>query len=361
MTGRLALCLLAVAAFSVLAACGDVGSVDEPMGQAEAGDPGKFDSPFFDEATLSVATGPYDVTDAEYRFQAEVMPDVLEDREIEIWAQVYHPVEMGDEPHPLLIFLHGNHGTCGTGSNPRIDNSAAYTYLGTCPPGYEVVPNHLGYGYIAEHMASWGYVVVSINANRGITAGRGVSGDYGLNIARGRLVLKHLELLAVWNTAEGSTPDSLGVDLFGTLDFGSIGLMGHSRGGEGVRAAYTLYGEEDSEWHNRIAEPLEIDGIFEIGPVDGQTSRTFDALDTAWAVLLPMCDGDVSDLQGMGPFDRMLVSEDEVNPTPKSMIAIWGTNHNFFNPSGKPMTRRDAPALATSASMECTKRLMPCG
>ena len=103
MTGRMASCLLAVSAFFLLVACGDVASVDEPVEQAGVEGPGKWDSPFFDDATLAVATGSHEVTSAEYRFQAEVVPEVLEDREIEIWAQVYHPVEMGDEPHPYVL------------------------------------------------------------------------------------------------------------------------------------------------------------------------------------------------------------------------------------------------------------------
>jgi hypothetical protein len=32
------------------------------------------------------------------------------------------------------------------------------------------------YDYVAMQLASWGYVVVSINANRGITCGYGIPG-----------------------------------------------------------------------------------------------------------------------------------------------------------------------------------------
>lgn len=277
--------------------------------------------------------GPQSTTSTEYRFPPSIDPDVLDDRETEIWARVYRPSTLSpNERHPVLVFLHGNHGTCGQGTNPRIDDNAQYTSMGTCPPGYVVTPNHLGYGYIAERLASWGYVVVSINANRGITAGAGTEDDFGLNLARGRLVLKHLQLLSQWNDAPGATPSSLGVDLVGKLDLGNVGMMGHSRGGEGVRAAYVLYRDSGSPWPARITSPLGIKAIFEIGPVDGQTSRTLNALGTAWNVLLPMCDGDIFNLQGMRPFDRMLAaSTSEPTPTPKGMFAVWGANHNFYN------------------------------
>src|SRR5262249_46944913 len=162
----------------------------------------------------------------------------------------------------------------------------------------------------------------------GITCAGGVIGDLGLNLARGRLVLKHLQRLSEWNT-NGGTPASLGVDLRGKVDFDSVGLMGHSRGGEGVRAAYNLYRDVGSPWPARIPDPLNVEAIFEVGPVDGQTSRILNADGTVWNVLLPMCDGDVSDLQGVKPFDRMLQIRNEDPPTQKSTFVVWGTNHNF--------------------------------
>ncbi len=182
----------------------------------------------------------------------------------------------------------------------------------------------------AGRLASWGYVVISINANRGITAGAGVADDAGLNLARGRLVLKHLQTLSEWNTV-GGTPASLGVDLLHRLDLHHVGLMGHSRGGEGMRAAYNLYRDAGSPWPARIRGGLKIDGIFEFAPADGQTSRTLNADGTTWNVLLPECDGDVSDLEGVKPFDRMLFIAGESPAAWKSTFTVWGANHNFYN------------------------------
>lgn len=65
---------------------------------------------------------------------------------------------------------------------------------------------------MADKLTSQGYIVVSINANRGITAGlsyafRSTFPDYAadpiLIWARGRLVLRHLQRLSEWN--EGVT------------------------------------------------------------------------------------------------------------------------------------------------------------
>lgn len=280
----------------------------------------------------ATGVGPFTTTSGEYKLPAFIDPDVATELATELWARVYRPVDMSGAPYPVLLFLHGNHATCGRfeGAGPgRFDISVQYTFTGTCPPGFVVVPNHAGYAYLAERLASWGYIVVSINANRGVNAAPGVSGDRGLNLRRGRLVLKHLQRLSEWNAA-GGAPASLGFDVRGTLDFSHLGMLGHSRGGEGVRAAYNLYRDPGSPWPARIG-PLGFEGIFEIGPVDGQTSRILDADGTAWNVLLPMCDGDVFNLQGVRPFDRMMLIRTEVPATPKSTFTVWGANHNFYN------------------------------
>ena len=272
------------------------------------------------------------VTISEYKLPASVDPTVLDDRATELWAAVIRPRTLAaNKRYPLLVFLHGNHGTCGTGSNPRRDWSCDYTYSGTCPQGYVVTPNHRGYDYVASELAAQGFIVVSINANRGITCGGGTADDGGLNLARGRLVLRHLQALSEWNRGVASTPASLGASLSGKLDFSQVGFLGHSRGGEGVRAAYEQYRDPGSPWPARLVERLDVRAIFEIGPVDGQTSRVLNADGTAWNVLLPVCDGDVSDLEGVRPFDRMLNVFSDTSRGAKSTYTVWGANHNFYN------------------------------
>lgn len=275
--------------------------------------------------------GPFTVGSGEYKLPATIDPDILENVTTELWARVFWPTDLGAK-RPILYFLHGNHATCGSGSNPRNDYDCTYTTEGTCPAGTVVVPNHEGYNYLGQHLASLGYIVVSINANRGITCGSGLDADWGLNIARGRLVLRHIEEWTKWTQA-GTAPTSLGVpqDFFKDhVDFANVGLMGHSRGGEGVRAALNIYREKGSRWKARLPG-LEIRGIFEIGAVDGQAGRVLDADDTAWNQLIPMCDGDVSSLEGRMPFERMIVKPHETRKTPKSITMAWGTNHNFYN------------------------------
>ena len=271
------------------------------------------------------------IVQGDYKLPATADATVASGVTTELWARVYRPDAAG--PFPLLVFLHGNHATCGrfdAGLGVRVDDRSDYTFSGTCPGGYVVAPSHLGYEYLATALARQGFVVVSINANRGINAAGGVSGDSGLNLRRGRLVLRHLQELAKWNNGTSNPPGSLGFGLQGALDFNHVGLMGHSRGGEGMRAAVDQFREGGSPWPARIG-PVTFEALFEIGPVDGQTSRILNAVGLAWNVLLPACDGDVSDLQGVKPLDRMLQVTNEATSLPKSSFQVFGANHNFYN------------------------------
>lgn len=286
-------------------------------------------------ATSALTAGPAaakDIETGEYRFPARVDPLVATDRETEIWAEVWRPARLGNDKLPVLVFLHGNHGTCGRFDaelGVRVDNRSDYTDTGECPEGYVVVPNHMGYAYLARRLARRGYIVVSINANRGITAGAGTPEDSGLNLMRGRLVMRHLALLADWNAGKGEVPKSLGFDPKGRLDLGQVGLMGHSRGGEGVRAALQQM-RENTRLARKVSD-VRVRAIFEIGPVDGQTSRVLNADGVASAILLPVCDGDVIDLGGMRVFDRTFAIEGDDVSAIKATVGVYGANHNFYN------------------------------
>jgi hypothetical protein len=316
--------------------------------------------------------GKFAVVTSEYRLAATTDPTVMTDRVTEIWARVWRPQTDESKRLPLVVFLHGNHGTCGTffcsaaicgrliplPDGPRIDNRIDYTTTGTCPlkgqgnpPAefdYVVVPSHEGYAYLAEQLASRGFLVVSINANRGITAGRpqdlGTPGnpfieDPGLNLARARLVLKHLEMLSRWNRGIEPTPASLGFSLQGAIDFGRVALVGHSRGGEGVRGAYNIYTGRNMDinpyaavdWRSCIPDTVKFKGVFEIAPVDRQTVRTLNAEGTTWVVMLPGCDGDIINQQGMWPYDRMMKSFTEQPARQKAFYYVLGANHNYWN------------------------------
>lgn len=284
-------------------------------------------------ATDPTTPGPSAVLTGEYKFPASLDKSVSMDFITERWARVYFPKDLGSSPHPLIVFLHGNHGTCGQvrAGYGRVDDDVSYTYSGKCPAGYVVTPNHEGYAYLATNLASHGYIVVSINANRGINGNFGGGDDSGLNLTRGRLVLRHLQSWTQWNRGIAA-PASLNFNPRGTIDFSQVGLMGHSRGGEGVRAAIAQYNDPGSIWKSLIDRNVAFKSIFEIAPVDGQTSRPLDAYGVAWSVLLPLCDGDVFDLEGQKVYDRATTNVFEQKPgLNKATFAVAGAVHNFYN------------------------------
>jgi Kelch motif len=275
------------------------------------------------------------VSSTEYHLPFTPEPDVTNLRTMELWAAVYRPTTLAaGTRYPLLVFLHGQHQTCGHDANPRVDDSYQYTTEGRCTGAAPiVVPNHAGYAYVGQELASRGYIVVSINANRLNQPDSGPDGDQMLNLARGRLVLKHLQKLSEWSRGVAPTPASIGVSLNGKLDFSQVGLMGHSRGGESMRAAYQQYRAGGSIWPGRIVTPLTVRGIFEVGPVDNPHLHVLNADSTKWVTLLPMCDGDAPTLAGLQVFDRMMNwwLSFETTPTFKATYLVYGANHNYYN------------------------------
>jgi hypothetical protein len=287
---------------------------------------------------LGVATGYYDLG---ARVDSLVLPGCQPvagyDCKVDIRAKVYYPQTLSGA-YPVLIFLHGNHSTCGRPyqsppdppgmlGNPRIDDDLTYTGTGTCPPNYIEAPSYTGYDYLANRLASYGYIVVSINTNRGINGGPGVNGDPDLIEARGILVLRNLQSLSNWNH-NGGTPPTVGANLQGHLDFTNFGMLGHSRGGDGVRAAYNTYMGADSIWPYMIQDPITFKGIFEIAPTDFLGN---DSKGVPWNIIAGMCDGDVHDLEGVEPYDRDILPPFESPQLQKSTFIVWGANHDFFN------------------------------
>src|SRR5690349_2620154 len=106
--------------------------------------------------------------------------------------------------------------------------------------------------------------------------------------------------------------------LKGRFDLDHVGIMGHSRGGEGVMSAATL--------NQGLAKPFGIEAVLPLAPVDfGRMTLP----DTPMMVVLPYCDGDVSNQQGQHMFDDSRNAfRDNVQ---RSAVWVMGANHNFFN------------------------------
>jgi hypothetical protein len=294
---------LAVAAVAVLAA---VDLAAPAVAQAAPATPARAlapaDGPLIDpgvDGPLAVDTLEYDLGDQ--AFTPEGFPSAVELR-----GEVYAPTTLSGRV-PLVVLMHGRHVTCG--------NDQVVTLEWPCPAGVPEIPSYQGYRALGRNLASHGMVVVSIGAN-GINADDGYLDDGGAS-ARAQLILEHLRRWKGWDASADGSPFA---DRFvGHLDLTRVGLMGHSRGGEGVAAAVQL--------NQRIGSPFGITTVVALAPVDF-ARRIVGGV--SLSTILPYCDGDVSDLQGASYLDDGRYASPG-DPTAKATTLLYGANHNFFN------------------------------
>jgi trimeric autotransporter adhesin len=307
----------------------------------------------------TIGTGTYTVADYNFGAQSIPLADIGGIRG-ELEGRVYLP--NGNKPHPLVIFLHGRHSSCY--DTTTLKGASGWP----CPAGTAPILSYAGYDGAGEALAADGFTVVSISANAINANDNQLSPDDGA-ISRGQLVLDTLTMLKSANSGQkvsyhdAATGQDLSLDqalaagrstypggrltagqLKGTIDFSTIGLMGHSRGGEGVVTAGTL--------NEALPHPWNIKSVFALAPID----FTRDTLpDVETTTLLPYCDGDVSDQQGQHFYadSRDNTFADDVQ---RSDIWVMGTDHDFYNSSWTPpypgasddWSKADDPVCGTS-------------
>ncbi|RDH43836.1 hypothetical protein [Zooshikella ganghwensis] len=283
------------------------------------------------QGVYSVVTKEYKIVDAEanpndpnnpfkaLKFKEEkLLPEGLKVSPYsEVEGVTYFPE--GQSNLPVVLLLHGRHPVCSE------------TMQWPCPEGETVIPSYKGYEYLGKHLASRGYFVVSISSN-GINAydNYEVMDDRG-KMARSLLINHHLSLLYSANNYGASSQlgnsekgRELASAIQGKLDFQRIGLMGHSRGGEGV-LQYAEFNAVDNQL-------FDVDAVMLIGSVNfNEMSLTKASLGS----ILPYCDGDVSNLGSARIFDKTVESE---KTYPHYQWTFMGANHNYFNTTWSPGT-----------------------
>jgi hypothetical protein len=255
--------------------------------------------------------GPLPVTREEYNFGDTAFQPSNFPGPVELLASIHYPTNLPAGPYPVILFLHGRHATCFKGGSQLLQ--------WPCTNGALPIPSYQGYDYVSNVLASHGYVVVSVSAN-GVNAVDNQVFDLGA-LARAEVLQKHLDILKTFNTTGGAP---FGTKFAGKFDLTRVGTMGHSRGGEGVVRHYVL--------NNSLGAPYGIKAVFPLAPVD---FNRFVVNNAALNVLLPYCDGDVADLQGVHFYDdaRYNVPGD---PAPKHYELVMGANHNFYNTIWSP-------------------------
>jgi len=250
--------------------------------------------------------GPLAVTRVEYNLGDTAFMPTGFPGPVELNAVVYYPTDLSQGPFPLVVFLHGRHATCYQGGSAFLE--------WPCGAGHQSIPSYLGYEYNQSVLATWGYIVASVGAN-GINARDNSVGDLGMQ-ARAELMQKHLDLWNDWNSPGGAPPfDTL---FSGAVDLQNVGTMGHSRGGEGVAKHYV--------YNQSLGSPYGIVAVLPLAPVDFTRP---DVSNVPLEVILPYCDGDVNDLQGVHFVDDVRYAPGD--PTPKHTTLVMGAIHNFFN------------------------------
>ncbi len=256
--------------------------------------------------------GPLAVTREEYDFGDTAFSPTNFPGPVELRASIHYPTGLSGGPFPVIVFMHGRHATCFKGGSALLQWPCTTN-------GSQPIPSYKGYDYVSEVLASNGYVVISVSAN-GVNAVDNSVFDLGA-LARAELIQKHLDILKTFNTTGGAP---FGAKFVGKFDLTRVGTMGHSRGGEGVVRHYVL--------NNDLGAPYGVKAVFPLAPVD---FNRFVVNNAALSVLLPYCDGDVIDLQGVHFYDdaRYNVSGDQ---SPKHYVLVMGANHNFYNTVWSP-------------------------
>ncbi len=223
--------------------------------------------------------------------------------ELPLNGHVWFPEE--DGPFPLILIVHGNH------SAPEYSDQ--------------------GYDYLAELLASRGYIVASVDENfLNISLYddriflQPLKND---NACRGWLLLEHLSLFEEWNRTENAP-------LHRKIDMDNIGLIGHSRGGEAIAIAHSFNEMKSFPDNPNITFDynFNIKALISLAGVDGQYLPGGEPIkpeDVDYLVIQGSHDMDISTFMGYNQYDRVRYTEE--NDHFKASVYVYGANHGQFN------------------------------
>ena len=226
--------------------------------------------------------------------------------------------------YPVIILVHGYHESWNQFEGPITVNNELTNSARTVKTGKfkGQVPSHKGYQYLQQFLARRGFVSVSILTNL-------ANKTNALIRMRSETVFASINVLR--NEADRS--DSR---YFKKLDFGTVGLIGHSRGGDCVIDVLKL--NTDPQRHAG-RDPLGIQAVCAIAPTDMTGAATTGRLDVtdadkvAYLVVYGSQDSDVDGVRLVNNLDQHGTGfrHYDRSTAPKAMVFINGANHNRFN------------------------------
>ncbi len=247
----------------------------------------------------------------------------------------------GTGPTGVVVIEHGSYPACRTPggtivSAPRFP----------CPAGLSTIDNAAGHTALVGALADAGFITLSIDANAAYPMDDGkrypdgfagsTTGAYDI---RAQLFAQHL---AAVGTASSGGANPFGVALAGRADMTRVGLIGHSRGGEGVVEAAL-----------RAHPGYTLRAMFLIAPTHFNAKTP---PDVPMHIVFGSCDGDVWNLAGVGLYDR---ARGMTRTSPISQTLVRGANHNWFSSAwspGTPVGFDDYPNTS-----QCAPRLVATG
>jgi len=246
-------------------------------------------------------------------------------------GMVWYPDAGGS--YPLVLIVHGNH------------NLADFS-----DPGYE---------YLGRHLASRGFIAVSVDEN--FLNGSNFGGLSNENDARAWMLLQHLRQWHQWNRSDSSR-------FYNLVDTSRITLIGHSRGGEAAAIAGNFnrlpYYPDDATIP--LGFNYKIRSIVAIAPSESQynpagKSNTLEGI--SYFTIQGAHDADLSSFMGMRQYHNTDVSGESVF---KASVYAYRANHGQFNSVwgdtdyGWPLCLflNRKPLLETQAQQELGKTFM---
>jgi hypothetical protein len=204
---------------------------------------------------------------------------------------------------PIVFIAHGHHATFRDPQNHKDERGAN-------PGGrFESIPSYKGYEYLQKLLARMGIISVSVDWNQ-------FNGDEShcatnINLVADLVLgaIKHFQSLHL-----GRDPT-----FGGHIDFSSVGLMGHSRGGEVALLVPELLAQSSTG-----ISGVTVKGVLCIAPTDCRATLG-KPNGFAFMTILPAADLDVFTNDGAKFYDQA-----SANPF-KCQLYVYDANHNFFN------------------------------